>query len=203
RRVRSAEARSVRHIEGFGSELKPAAFGDAELFEDREVERLEPIFAQNVRARIAVSELGREDERRGVEPPFDRRVVQFAGTQADWPLADDADVRAVSRDSWRKRASAPRPDDALYLPSAKHRVGESTRPIEKSLAASQGQFVPPTDRQIVRDVEIRKRFLPRRIAAGRRRVLAQHTLGKAVRDQIPEDWRETLRELRLEGMVTG
>src|SRR5262245_32376383 len=33
-RVRRVEARGVRHIEGFGPELQPAAFGDAELFED-------------------------------------------------------------------------------------------------------------------------------------------------------------------------
>src|SRR5262245_64165854 len=73
-RVWSAEARRIRHIEGFGPELQPAAFGDTELFEDRKVERLEPIFAQNVRARVAVSELSREDERRGVKPLLDRRV---------------------------------------------------------------------------------------------------------------------------------
>src|SRR5215470_4309648 len=59
RRAWSAEARGVRHVEGFSPELQPAAFGDAELFEDREVERLEAIFAKNVCARIAVSELGR------------------------------------------------------------------------------------------------------------------------------------------------
>src|SRR5262249_37062221 len=132
------------------------------------------------RARVAVSELSREDERRGVKPLLDRRVVQLAGAQAVWPLAADADVRAVSRDGWRKRSPAAHPDDALNLPPAEQRVGESTRPVEKAFAAPQGQFVPPTDGQIVWDVEIRKRSLPCRIAASGRRVLMQHTLGKAV-----------------------
>src|SRR5262245_42237346 len=184
--VRSVEARRVRHIEGFGPKLQLAAFGDAELLEDREVERLEAILAQNVRARIAVSELSREDKRRRVKPLLDRRIVQLAGSQAVWPLAADADIGAVGRDGRRKRASAARSDDALNLPPAEQRVGKSAGAVEQSFAASQGQFVPPTDGQIVRDVEIRKRSLPRRIAASGRGVLMQHTLGKTVRHQIPE-----------------
>src|SRR5262249_54347102 len=186
RRVWGVEARRIRHIEGFGPELQLAAFGDAELFEDREVERLEAVFAQNVRARIAVSELGWADERRRVKPLLDRRVVELAGGQAVGGLAADADVGAVNRDGRRKRASAAHNDDALNLPPAEQRVGDSTGAVKQSFAASHGKFVSPTDGQIVWDVKIRKRFLPRSIAAGCRRVLAQHTLGKAVRHQIPE-----------------
>src|SRR5262245_57996261 len=203
RSVWSAEARRVRHVEGFGPKLQPAAFGDAELLEDREVEGLEAILAQNVRARIAVSELSREDERRCVKPPLDRRVVQLPGTQSVWPLTADANVGAIGRDGRRKRPSAAHSDDALNLPPAEQRVGEPTRPAEQSFAASHGQFVPPTDGQIVRDVEIRKRSLPRRIAASGRRVLMQHALGERVRHQIPEARSEALLELRLKRMVIG
>lgn len=49
--------RRVRQVKGFGAELQPAAFSDAELLEDREVKRLEADFAQNIRARIAIGEL--------------------------------------------------------------------------------------------------------------------------------------------------
>src|SRR5215510_15945280 len=81
------EARSVRHVKGFGAELQPAALGDAELFEDRKVERFEAVFAQNVRARIAVGELRREDERRSVKPLLHCRVVQLARAGANRALA--------------------------------------------------------------------------------------------------------------------
>src|SRR4030095_2340840 len=196
-RVRRVEARGVRHIEGFGPELQPAAFGDAELLEEREIASLEAVFAQNVRARIAVSELRRRRESRGIEPSLDRRIVQLARTQAVGPLAADADVGAVSRDGRRKRAPAAHYNDALNLPSSEQRVGETIRPVEQSLAAPHGQLVAPTGGQIVRNVEIRKRSFPGRIAADGRRVLALDALGESVREQIPEARRKALLQLRL------
>jgi hypothetical protein len=76
-----------------------AAFGDAELFEDREVESLEAVFAQDVRPRIAISELRRQRERRDVEPPLDRRIIQLARTQAIRPLTADADCSFIKLSS--------------------------------------------------------------------------------------------------------
>ena len=78
--VGRVEARRVGQVESLGAEHQ-AMRADPELLEQREVECLVAVLAQDAAAGIAVGELGRNGERRLVEPRVDGRVVEGAGAE--------------------------------------------------------------------------------------------------------------------------
>src|SRR5437867_4165122 len=185
RRVGSVEARGVREVEALRAELDLVA----EALEQREVEVLVAVFAEDVGPRVAVRELGRQDERRRVEPLVERGVSQLARAHAVRPLRADAGVGPVRRDRRRERPPAAPDVDGLHLPSSEEGLSRAVGAPQEALAVAHRQLPADTHGQVVRNVEARDRLLPSRVPADGRVVLDRDALGERVGHEVPEPLR--------------
>ena len=128
-------------LKRLGTKLHAHPLTDLELLEQRQIQILEAVFAQDIRARIAVSEVRRHREGRLIKPLRDRRIVELAGADAVGPLAADAGVRHIARDGRRERPPAAQHQNALHLPAAQHPFRPAVRTREKPLALPKRQFI--------------------------------------------------------------
>src|SRR5437773_10647566 len=147
RRVGSVEARGVCEVEALRAELDLVA----EALEQREVEVLVAVFAEDVGPRVAVRELGRQDERRRVEPLVERGVVQRARAHPVRSLRADAGVGPVRRDRRRERPPAAPDVDGLHLPSSEEGLARTAGAPQETLAAAHRQLPADAEGQVVRD----------------------------------------------------
>src|SRR5215471_18510650 len=92
----SAEARRVCQIKRLCPKLKLAMFGHAELLEDGEIQALEVLLSQDVRAGVSVGKIGGKGERCFIEPIRDGWIAELAGANTIRTLPAQAGVRHVA-----------------------------------------------------------------------------------------------------------